>query len=105
MPTFMTFILRLFLLAAGVIFAASLAVAFVLMVGVWSLRAVWAKLTGRPVTPFIIRVDPRGGFERMYRGAGEGSRTPRADALQPARGITDVTDVEAKAPSHHPGAG
>jgi hypothetical protein len=93
MPTFMTFLLRLFLLAAGLLFAASLAVAAVLMLAVWGLRAGWAKLTGRPVTPFIIRIDPRGGFERMYRRAGQESRTPRADSVK-ARKIDDVTDVE-----------
>jgi len=98
MPTFMTFLLRLFLLAAGLIFAASLAVAFMLMIGVWGVRAVWAKLTGRPVAPFIVRIDPRGGFERMYRRAGERSRTPRADSVPAGRNIGDVTDVEPKAP-------
>jgi hypothetical protein len=97
MPTFMTFLLRLFLLAAGVIFAASLAVAFVLMLGVWGVRAAWAKLTGRPVVPFIVRIDPRGGFERMYRRA-SASRTPRADSVHTGRHIGDVTDVEPKAP-------
>ena len=98
MPTLLSLLARLFLIAAGLLFAASLAVAAMLMIGVWVVRAAWAKLTGRPVTPFIIRVDPRGGFERMYRRAGEGSRTPRADSIQPGRNIGDVTDVEPKAP-------
>ena len=84
MPTLMNFLLRLFLLAAGLLFAASLAVAFVLMLALWSLRAGWARLTGRPVMPFIIRIDPRGGFERMYRRAGEGGAARRADGVQPA---------------------
>ena len=55
MPTFMAFLLRLFLVLAGLLFAASLAVAAVLMLAVWGVRAGWAKLTGRPVTPFIVR--------------------------------------------------
>ena len=96
MPTFLSFLFRLFLVAAGLLFAASLAVAAVLMLGVWGVRAAWAKLTGRPVVPFIIRINPRGGFERMYRRAGDGSRTPRADAIQPGRKLGDVTDVEPK---------
>ena len=96
MPTFLSFLLRLFLIAAGLLFAASLAAAAVLMLGVWGVRAAWAKLTGRPVVPFIIRINPRGGFERMYRRAGEGSRTPRADSIHPGRKIGDVTDVEPK---------
>jgi len=98
MPTFVTFVLRLFLLVAGLVFAASLAVAALLMLAVWSVRAGWAKLTGKPVAPFIVRIDPRGGFERMYRRGGPGGATPRADAVRPARNAADVTDVEPKAP-------
>jgi len=98
MPTVMTFLLRLFLLAAGLVFAASLAVATMLMLAVWSVRAAWAKLTGRPVVPFIVRIDPRGGFDRMYRRAGQGNRTPRADSVRPGKRAGDVTDVEPKAP-------
>ena len=96
MPTFMTFLLRLFLLAAGLLFAASLTVAAVLLFALWGVRAVWARLTGRPVVPFVIRIDPRGGFERMYRRAPQGSRTPRADAVRPGSRAGDVTDVELK---------
>ena len=98
MPTLLSFLFRLFLIAAGLLFAASLAVAAVLMIGVWGVRAAWAKLTGRPIVPFIIRINPRGGFERMYRRAGEGSRTPRADAVPSIHKIGDVTDVEARPP-------
>ena len=95
----MTFLLRLFLTVAGLLFAASLAVASVLLLAFWGARALWAKLTGRPVTPFIMGIHPRSGFERMYRRAQQGSRTPRADAVRPARNSTDVTDVEARPPA------
>ena len=100
MPTLLSFLLRLFLVAAGLLLAASLAVAFVLLLGLWGIRAAWAKLTGRPVAPFIIRIDPRAGFERMYRRAAQpGSPTPRADAIQPGRRrLGDVTDVEPRPP-------
>jgi len=94
MPALMNLILRVVLLLAGLVFAASLAVATVLLLVGWTLRAGWARLTGRPVAPFIVRIDPRRGFERMYRGAAQGSRTPRADSVRPAREIADVTDVE-----------
>lgn len=94
MPTLLTFLLRLLLLAAGLLFAASLAVVAVLMLGLWGVRAAWAKLTGRPVVPFIFRIDRRSGFERMYRRAQRGTRTPRADAVMPGRKISDVIDVE-----------
>ncbi len=99
MPTLMTFVLRLVLLAAGLLFAASLAVAFVLVLCVWTLRAGWAKLTGRPVMPFIIRINPRGGFERMYRHAGRQGSSLRADTVRRGREIGDVTDVEPRPPA------
>jgi hypothetical protein len=102
MPTFLSFLLRVFLLAAGLLFAASLAVALVLMAALCGVRAVWAKLTGRPMMPFMMRMDPRAGFERMYRRAApaqsRASRTPRADAIQPAAKPGDVTDVEPRWP-------
>ena len=99
MPTFLSFLLRLFLVVAGLLFAASLAVAFVLMLGLWGVRTAWAKLTGRPVVPFIMRIDPRAGFERMYRRPQQASATPRADSVHPRRrAIGDVTDVEARPP-------
>lgn len=98
MPNLLNFLIRLFLVVAGLLFAASLAVAFLVMLGLWGVRAAWAKLTGRPVMPFIVRIDPRGGFERMYRRAAEGSRTPRADSVQPGRKTGDVTDVEPRPP-------
>ena len=96
MPTLLSLLLRLFLLATGLLFAGSLAVAFTFLLGLWGIRWAWAKLTGQPVLPFMVRIDPRAGFERMYRRAGPDTRTPRADAAQAGRNLGDVTDVEAK---------
>lgn len=102
MPTFLSFLLRVFLLAGGLLFAASLAVAFVLMAAMWGVRGAWAKLTGRPVLPFIMRMGPRAGFDRMYRRPApvhaRASRTPRADAVQPGAKPGDITDVEPHSP-------
>jgi len=94
----MTFVFRFFLLAAGLLFAASLGLAAMLMLALWGVRAVWAKLTGRPATPFIVRIDPRGGFERMYQRAGQGRRTQGANVVRPGRGPADVSDVEPRTP-------
>jgi hypothetical protein len=69
-------------LAAGLVAAASLAVVFVALLGVAAVRMGWARLAGRPVAPFVFRVDPRRGFERVYRAR--------------RRGHGDVTDVEPK---------
>lgn len=96
MPTLLTFLLRAVLVAAGLVLALSLAFAFLLLLGAWVLRAAWAKVTGRPVAPFVMRMYPRDGFEQMYRRAAQASRTPRADAAAPSRRAADVTDVEPK---------
>jgi len=93
MQTLLNLLLRLVLLAAGLVFAASLLVAVLGLLAVWALRYGWARLTGRPAAPFVFRgVDPRAGFGRVWQ-AGQG----RSPARSP-RGIADVTDVVAKEP-------
>lgn len=82
LQTLVDVLIRLVLFAAGLVVAASLAVAFVILLLVGSLRLAWARLTGRPIGPLAFRVDPRGGFDRVYRAR------PRDKA--------DVTDVEPK---------
>jgi hypothetical protein len=96
MQTVFGILLRLFVIAAGLVFAASLAVVFAAVLAFWLLRAGWARLTGRPVSPFVVRVDPRGGFDRMYRRASAPGRAPRASAAGAGRVVGDVTDVEPK---------
>lgn len=101
MPFLLSFLLRLLLLAAGLVVAAGLAVVFVLLLSAWLLRAAWCQLTGRPVMPFAMGGGARTVFEEMMRRAqaqNGASRTPRADAAAPqARGrLGDVTDVEPK---------
>ena len=54
-------------------------------------------VTGRPVTPFIFRMDPRAGFGRVYPGAGRAA--PAQEAIRPGRPpIADITDVVPKEP-------
>ncbi|MBK8071172.1 MAG: hypothetical protein IPK34_03765 [Ramlibacter sp.] len=94
------FVLRLVLLAAGLVFAASLLLAVGVMLVLWGLRMLWARLTGRPVTPFVMRMDPRGGFNRFYAarsGAVVDAETVDRGASPAVRGRrADVTDVEAR---------
>jgi hypothetical protein len=98
MQTILNFLLRLVLLAAGLVFAASLAVVFVFLLLLAGLRVGWARLTGRPTAPFVFRVDPRAGFGRVYR-AGRGTASPQHEPVRPARrDIGDVTDVQPKPP-------
>lgn len=95
----MNLLLRLFLVLAGLVVGASALVVFVLLMGWWGARAGWARLTGRPVTPFVARMHPFGGLDEMMRRS-QASRTPRADSVVPRRPArADVTDVEARPPS------
>jgi hypothetical protein len=88
MGTLLSIIVRLFLVAAGLVFAASVAAAATIVAAAWLAHAGWARLTGKPVRPFVARFRVRPSAE---------SRTPRADAVRPLRGsLGDVMDVEAK---------
>jgi hypothetical protein len=103
----MNFLFRLVLFVAGLLFAASLAVAVLLLAAVWGLHYGWARLTGKPVRPWVMRFNPRGGFDR-FRAAGRPAEPTAADvASARARGEAPrspvrlgdpgrVTDVQAK---------
>jgi hypothetical protein len=95
MQSLLGFLLRLFVVAAGLVFAASLVVVFAGVLAFWLLRSGWARLTGQRVTPFVMRVDPRAGFDSVLRRAAAG-RAPRTHAMATGRSVGDVTDVEPK---------
>lgn len=109
-----SFLIRAILFFMGLLFAASLAVAALLLVAVWMARAGWARLTGKPLTPWTVmfgnRFDPRAGFERFRaaaarqggptaadvagaRARGESVQSPVANI---GRGSDEVTDVRAR---------
>lgn len=109
-----SFLIRVLLFFVGLLFAASLAVAALLLVAVWMARAGWARLTGKPLTPWTVmfgnRFDPRAGFERFRtatarqsgpsasdvagaRARGESVKSP---VVNIGRGGDDVTDVRAR---------
>ena len=111
----MNFILRVILLLLGLVFAASLAVAVMLLAAVWGVRYAWGRLTGKPVTPWMAsmggRFNPRSGFDR-FRNAAQQSGPSAADVANArARGesverpvrirgsASDVTDVSPKSVS------
>jgi hypothetical protein len=99
MPFLFNLLVRIVLLAAGLVFAVVLAGFFLLVLALWLLAAGWALLTGRRVSPFVVRMGPRRGFEEMMRRARPqpASRTPRSDAAAGVRPrLGDVTDVEPK---------
>ena len=88
----MKFVVRLLLIVAGLIFAASLMTVMLVLLLLWGVRAIWCKLTGRPLVPFAMRMNPRAGFEQVFRRADRGA----VDAKPPRRKLDDVTDVEPK---------
>lgn len=99
MSTVLNFLLRLLLLLAGLVAAASLLVVSVALLAVWGLRAAWGRLTGRPVDPLVMRMGAGSPFADLFRRAGTPppSRTPRSDAAAgPRARLADVTDVEPK---------
>ena len=104
-------LLRVVVIAMGLVLFASLLVAVMVLALVWSLRAAWARITGRPVTPWVMRMDPRTGFSTAFRSTQRWSSAPRAAASPPDEGAPEaaasrrggilpgageVTDVEAR---------
>ncbi|WP_447776309.1 hypothetical protein [Variovorax boronicumulans] len=104
----MNFILRVILLLLGLVFAASLAVAALLLAAVWGVRYAWGRVTGKPVTPWVMRFNPRSGFDRFRHSAQQPAEPTAADVVSArARGESvrspvvlgpadDVTDVRAR---------
>lgn len=88
MRTIFGVFLRAVLLLAGLVFLASLLLAALVLALLWLLSAVWARLTGRPVSPWTFRVDRQALWNRFYRPSGQ---TPGRQ-----RDHADVIDVEPK---------
>lgn len=79
-------LLRLVLALMGLVFALSLLAAVLLLLVVWGLRSLWARLTGRPVQPLALAILRRAPWQRFYPGAA--AARPGAQA--------DVIDVESR---------
>lgn len=97
-------LIRAVLLVAGLVLFLSLLVAAMVLALAWGLRAVWARLTGQPVVPWRMRMDPRNGWSTVYRSSARWT-APRTDAATGADasdsrrggvlpGAGDVTDVQ-----------
>ena len=97
--------IRAVLVVAGLVMFLSLLAAMLVLALAWGLRALWARLTGRPVMPWTLRVDPRTGWRTVYRSTERWSAArPPPAADTPARragvlpGADDVVDVEPRPP-------
>ena len=92
-------IVRVGLLLAGLVFFAALLAAALLLLLVWLLRALWAKLTGQPVSPWTFQVNRQAMWQRFYSRAGQPQRPaePSDNVVDAdATDATTVTDVEVK---------
>ena len=83
--------LRIFLLVAATVFFLCLLAAASLLALVWGARALWAKLTGRPVAPWVMGVNPGAAWSSVYRSR----------AAWPASGA--AAQAEEEAPRHRGG--
>jgi hypothetical protein len=103
------FVVRALLVAVGLVFFLSLLVAALVLALVWGLRALWAQITGRPIAPWTVRIDPRAGWSTVYRSSARwrstGGSTPSAPEdrqtpahLRPLPGADEVTDVQPREP-------
>lgn len=100
--------LRLLFLVVGLAIAVGLLCLLLTFAGVWGLRALWAKLIGRPVTPWVMRVDPRTGWSQFaYRGQVPSAKSDNDGVQVQTRPVEsagrfhtvhkdDVVDVEIK---------
>jgi hypothetical protein len=93
MNALLAFVLRAAVVAAGVLLAAGLMVTAAFLLGIWLLRAGWARLTGRTVRPFTARIRPGFTWAGMRPRAASAAPQP---AYARARHPADVTDVQAK---------
>ena len=88
MNTIFGFLVRVALLLAGLIFMASFLVLALVVLALWLLRALWAKLTGQPVSPWAFQVNRQAMWQRFYR--------PPASGASPRRDDANVIDAEVK---------
>ncbi len=96
-----TWVFRLSLLAAALIFMVGLLFVAALLLSLWLVRALWAKLTGQPVQPWVFKMHQAGMWQRAYRATtpGASSGKPPMDVIDAeVTDVTDVTDVREKRP-------
>jgi len=87
--SFFKLLLRAVLWLMGLLFLASLLAATAVLLVLWGLRALWARLTGRPVAPLVFRFKQQAQWSRFYQAARPGQDVVDVEAA--------VVDVEPRA--------
>ena len=103
----LAFLIRCVMLVVGLAVVAGVITVAAVAIALWLVRRAWATLTGRPVAPLVVRVNPRAQWNRVYRGPGGFAPRDEAPAVPEApRGripdAGEVIDVEAKPPKSTP---
>ncbi|WP_198968611.1 hypothetical protein [Xylophilus sp. ASV27] len=90
-------VLRLALVAAAAVLAICVLFVLAVLLCLWGLRQLWARLTGRPVGPWHMGFDPGARFQqarRAYSAAGQWSPRRPEGAARKAEDVTDVVPRE-----------
>jgi hypothetical protein len=91
---------RLLLVLAALVFFVCLLTVAALLLAVWLVRALWARLTGKKVAPWVFRVDPRAHWSGFGPPPARGQGTSRGSTgvidVVDVTDVTDVTDVIAR---------
>lgn len=92
------FLFRVVVLAMGLVIAASLVLVVVALALLWGMRALWAKLTGQPLAPWVMRVNPSSGWSRASQATSrwQTAATRPKGRAGAVREVADVTDVQVK---------
>lgn len=105
MNDFIAALLRLVALSVALIVGAVFFVVFVLLAvcfGIyWAIARLWARVTGKPVKPWVFQFNPQAGFRKAYNnvygksaqpGSAKGEYTGRTSGrLNKPDDVTDVT--------------
>lgn len=87
--------LRIMVFVMGAVLFLSLLGAACILALIWGARALWARLTGRPITPWVMRMDPRSGWSTVRRSTARWTARPGGAAGGMQRpDMADVTDVQ-----------
>lgn len=84
-------LLRAALVLAGIVFFVCLLIVAALLLALWGVRALWARITGHPVAPWVFRVDPRARWGRFSQSM-QSTQSSRPGRSAPAD-RDDVIDV------------
>jgi len=94
MTSLLAWMVRLGALLAGLLFFASLLAAGAVLLTVWLLRALWAKLSGQPVRPWVFQMKRHPPWMQPHRAATAQSSEDVIDAE--VKEVVEVTDIQVK---------